>query len=505
MRTSSVSWRVLAAFVVLIPTAAAARGAGPKGPPHDLAALVWAMTDAVLTQHVEPPTRQQMIGAGLKAAYEAAHRPVPQPLARDISSVVSAEQLAALLDRYWPVPEDRPNEPAPDLSEAMTDGALSAVRGGARLIPAKELKVTESFAGNLYVGIHVALGTNKEQGRPDFQEIFPDGPAGRAGIKKGDVLVSVEGEPTKGKPLTEVVDRLRGPEGTMVTVGVKTPPSDEVRTLTLRRGLLPRATAGGVRKRPGGGYDVCLDAKGAGPVGYVRVTEISGSTPGELRTLARQMEDEGARALVLDLRGAHTGSLHATVLLADALLDGGTIGRVRGEGREVTFEAEPDAVFRGRPMAVLVDRTTAPAVAWLAAALQDNRRALVVGEPTVAVSGVQAPVPILGGAYSVTMTTGTLLRGDGRPMGDALPPEAVPLDDRGMMIAMRDAGRLRADRVPPPDAGGVKPDEVVAPRPQPAGPNPGRPATTLQEAGGAADDPVVARAVERLRRRIEIL
>jgi carboxyl-terminal processing protease len=117
------------------------------------------------------------------------------------------------------------------------------------------------------------------------------------------------------------------------------------------------------------------------------------------------------------------------VLVADCLLDHGLIGRVQMADREMRYEATPDTLFRGWPMAVLVDRGTTCGAEWLAAALQDNHRATIVGAPTASVfsdtglphtsmgtADVSATIPVGNGPWSVMLTTGRLQRGDGRPL-----------------------------------------------------------------------------------------
>ncbi len=181
-----------------------------------------------------------------------------------------------------------------------------------------------------------------------------------------------------------VVDRLRGDEGTDVMVTLRQPNAAGTRTLKMTRAALPRTTVTGVQKRPAGGWDVRLNS--TDPIGLLRITEITASTPHELRKLAQQLESEGVRAVVLDLRGLGGSSVHSAVLLADCLLDSGPIGRVWTPEREHTYQAEPDALFRGWPLAVLVDQATWGTAEWLAAALQDNHRAIVVGLPTASAS-----------------------------------------------------------------------------------------------------------------------
>ena len=214
-------------------------------------------------------------------------------------------------------------------------------------------------------------------------------------------------------------DRLRGDEGTNVTIKVRQPTAQELRTYKITRGQLPRMTVRGVRKRSSGGWDVRLD--GPGPIGYLQITEVTASTPHELRKLASQLESDDARALVLDLRGLRTDNLHSTVVLADALLNHGCIGQIRTAHGETKYQADSDALFQDWPLAVLIDETTAGAAEWLAAALQDNHRAVLVGMPSYSAlgmpgTGVQSTILVGDGAWSIVVTTGRLERGDGRPL-----------------------------------------------------------------------------------------
>jgi carboxyl-terminal processing protease len=483
-RSSRVVW-AWAAWFALGSAGGLARAGAPV--PEGLAERVRAVTDAVLARHVDPPTRQEMILSGLRAAYKAAGRPIPNGLAQRISALSDPEALGALLAEMWPEPAKA--DAKADLGEAMMDGLLAAVPGGAELEPEKQRKVNESMEGNTYVGIHVALGKSNPDDLVTFQEVFEGGPAERAGIRRGDVLERVEGKLVAGRPLMEVIDQLRGAAGTDVVVGVRTPPNGPVRTVKMTRGLLPRTSVAGVRKRSDGGWDVCLDAQGAGPVGYLKVTEIMGSTPQELRAMAGRMETEGALALIVDLRGVRHASLHPTVLLADAFLDGGTIGRVRGTDRVETFRADPDALFRGRPLAVLVDENTGGEAAWLAAALQDNRRAVVVGRPLLPSSAVTGRVPVLDAAYSLKMITGTLERGDGRAFGS---PVAAPSENPAGRILARGVRRVEKDA--------FVPDIVVEPRSNSAEARVRpRPGTAAEANGPIASDPVVSRALGKLR------
>jgi C-terminal peptidase prc len=394
------------------------------GPMSEAASRAWAITDVVLARHVDPPARQEMLLAGVKAMALATRGVLPAGMARRISDLSRPDQLATLLDEILASPKVEGGPTNPRLlpihegltpAEVFLEGMIAAVPGGATLMSEKERKVQESFAANLYVGIQVKLGVDEKSKRPVFQEILEGGPAEAAGAKAQDVIEEVDGVSTAGMSLGGVVDRLRGPEGTEVLVRFRRPETNEVFTKPMTRGTLPRATIQGLSPLPGKRWATRFD--GPAPIGYLKITEVTGSTPQELRSFAAQLESEGAKALVLDLRQTSPAHFHETVLLADVLLDGGIIGRVRSTDGEKTYRAEPDALFRDWPMVVLAGGNSEPEVAWLCDALLDNHRAKVLGEPAFNREPTfLETISLPGGEWSVRMTTGRLERGDGRPL-----------------------------------------------------------------------------------------
>ena len=212
----------------------------------DLGKRIQEITDAVLEHHIDPPARQQMILSGIKALYRAAGLPVPLGLGRRVSAIATPEQLAALLEELWPKSTARPIA-ARTLEEALLEGLLVGVPGDAQLMTAKERRVAEQMAGNRYVGIHIALGMDEKEERPTMVQVFGGGrPTGR-GSRQGDLLEEVDGVDTKGMALREVVDRLRGDEGTEVTIKVRQPEGVEVPDHEDHPRPAPRAT---IARRP---------------------------------------------------------------------------------------------------------------------------------------------------------------------------------------------------------------------------------------------------------------
>jgi carboxyl-terminal processing protease len=480
------------------------RAPSPK-PPPELAKRVQEITDAVLEHHIDPPARQQMILSGIKALYHAAGVPVPSGLSRRVSALATPEQLVTFLADAWPKATAKLVEAKP-LEDALLNGLLRNVPGGAELISDKERKVVEQFESNRYVGIHIALGMDDQEKRPTFMDVFEGGPADRAGAKKHDLLEQIDGVDTKGMNLRQAVDRLRGAEGTEVTIKVRQPKESKTRTMKITRGQHPHPTIVGVRKRSSGEWEVRRD--GPDPIGYLKITEIAASTPHELRKMAQHLESQGARALILDLRGHIRGnSVHPAVLLADCLLDRGPIGRLRTSRGETTYQAEPDALFRGWPIAVLVDSSTTGTAEWLAAALQDNHRAVVVGTPTSGASrqvrmasgivapeatGVRSRVSVGDGSWSIELTTGCLERGDGRPLRGLTEVEIG--DPQSFALRPQKPGKIET---------GVTPDHVTAPPTRTSLPE--RVSARIQ---GQAREPVAGsdpemKAVELLRQSLK--
>jgi len=431
--------------------------------PQELGKHVLDITDTVLRHHLDPPARQQMILAGIKSLYEAAGLPIPPGLSRRVSALTAPEQFTALLVELWP---SRPAKSLKtrDLGEALVDGLLATVPGGAEITSAREQEVQEQFQGNRYVGIHIQVRYDEKEKRTIIAGIVPGGPADRAGMKQEDRIEQIDGVDTKDMTLRQVVDRLRGADGTDVRVTVRQP-KGEARALKATRGPLFIPTITGVQKQTSSEWDFRLS--GADPIGYLRIREISASTPHELRKVAQQLESAGLRALVVDLRGLSSTSLHPTVLLADSLLDHGRIGRVREAERVMTYDATPDALFRGWLLVALVDAETAHTAEWLAAALQDNHRAVLVGTTTQSgwiqprqlpgfpgTAVLRSSVPVGDGAWYLSLITARLEHGDGRPLAAS----PAPLNPLAILL------RRSSERNERQANGGVKPDHSVSPR-----------------------------------------
>ena len=200
-------------------------------------------------------------------------------------------------------------------------------------------------------------------------EVFPHSPAAAAGIEAGDAIVSVEGESIDGKTTDEATRKIKGPEGTQVTIGVRDHKSGRTRELTITRAEVELPNVSSSVKT--------LKGK---KLGYVRMLSFSEAAHAQLAQGVEKAEKEGAEGIVLDLRHNPGGLLDEAVLSASVFLPKGEIvvrTRSRTQGDSV-HKTSGDRISK-LPVVVLVDGGTASAAEILAAALHDDAGSTVVG------------------------------------------------------------------------------------------------------------------------------
>jgi carboxyl-terminal processing protease len=199
--------------------------------------------------------------------------------------------------------------------------------------------------------------------------VFGGSPAAKAGIETGDVIVSVEGASIAGESSAVAARKIKGPEGTQVTVGVRDAKTGKERQLTLTRAevSLPNVSSK-------------VETVRGRKLGYVRMLSFSEGVHAELEEAVRKVEREGAEGIVLDMRGNPGGLLEEAVLSASVFLPKGEVvvsTKSRTQGSSVHKTAGGN--LPSRPLVVLIDRNTASAAEILAAALADDGGATTVG------------------------------------------------------------------------------------------------------------------------------
>jgi carboxyl-terminal processing protease len=225
--------------------------------------------------------------------------------------------------------------------------------------------------------------------------IFPieDTPAALAGIKAGDLITHVDGDPIKGKTLAQAVKRMRGRAGTGITLTIRREGRTDFPVWIIRAIIKVKA----VRWRIEGG------------IGYVRVARFSEKMEAGIEAAMADIHEKlGSRlaGIVLDLRNNPGGLLDQSLLLADSFLEKGEIVSVRGRnrGNDRSHKARPGDLANGAPMVVLINAGSASASEIVASALQSHHRAVLMGTRSFGKGSVQTilPMPVEGGLKLTT-------------------------------------------------------------------------------------------------------
>ena len=245
---------------------------------------------------------------------------------------------------------------------------------------------------------------------------LPGGPAARAGLQKDDVIVAINGRNLKGQTLEYAVDQITGPLGSSLTLTIVRD-GRQLPTMTMVRS---RVTINSVSE-----YKL-LD----GNVGYVKLDKFAESSEREMDQALWALHEQGMKSLVIDLRGNPGGLLTTAIALSDKFLPGGPIVSTRGRtaGDQSLQTAKYPNTWKV-PLVVLVDNESASASEIFAAAIQENRRGLVVGYKTFGKGTVQTHFPLTSVSGSLRLTTATFYAPSGRAMAEMGVEPDIRLDD----------------------------------------------------------------------------
>lgn len=228
-------------------------------------------------------------------------------------------------------------------------------------------------------------------------------PAAKAGLKAEDIIIKVDGQSTKDMELWEAVKKMRGAKGTVVTITVLRPEEKEPLEFKLKRDVIPIYSVKHVSIKPG--------------YGYIWVTNFRDNTTKDLENalIALQNEATPLKGLILDLRDNPGGLLTQAVDVCDLFLKEGIIVSIKGrhESPQNIFSAKPDEYLNNYPIVVLINGGSASASEIVAGALQDNKRALILGTTSFGKGSVQTVKPVKDG-YGLKYTIARYYTPNGR-------------------------------------------------------------------------------------------
>lgn len=300
-----------------------------------------------------------------------------------------------------------------ELLEAAIEGVLKKLDPYSNYIAPDEIDNFKVEVENEFGGIGIQIASRRGQ----LTVISPlvGTPAHRAGIQAGDIILAVNGTPTQDMSIPDAIKLMKGRPGTDLSLTVFHPLRAETEEVNLTRQIIKVETVLGDRRNPDDTWKYMYDD--AAKIGYVRVSAFGRETAADLKRVMNELQQQGLRGLVLDLRFNPGGLLRSAIEVSDLFLPAGTI--VSTEGRNIkpqSWEATKDGTFDDFPMAVIVNQFSASASEIVAAALQDHDRAVVVGQQTFGKASVQNVVELEGGQSALKLTTGSYQRPSGKPI-----------------------------------------------------------------------------------------
>ena len=331
------------------------------------------------------------IGHGVFAEREASRATLPVEELRTFSDV-----FGRIKNDYVESVEDK------DLLENAIRGMLTGLDPHSSYLDAEQFKELQVGTTGQFGGLGIEVGM--EDGFVKVIAPIDDTPAQRAGVKAGDLVIRLDDTPVKGMTLSDAVKVMRGKPGTDIKLTIVREGMDKPLQITITRDIIKVKS---VKYR-------MLEPE----YGYLRISQFQSKTANNLVKAmdALKKENDGPlKGLILDLRNNPGGVLNGAVAVSDAFLEKGLI--VYTEGRlpdsSLRFNATPDDVSDGAPIVVLVNQGSASASEIVAGALQDHKRALIIGAQTFGKGSVQTILPLSGGT-ALKLTTARYYTPSGR-------------------------------------------------------------------------------------------
>ncbi len=310
------------------------------------------------------------------------------PPETEASQILPSDELRDFTEIFWRIKQAYV-EPVSDkkLFEDATRGMLADLDPHSGYMASDEFKEFEELTTGEFVGLGIQVVL--EKGFLKVVSRIDGAPAQRAGLKTGDLIVSFDDKPVKDMTPVETVKLMRGEIGSQIVLTVAREGENDRLKFAITRDVIKSKS---VTQR-------LLEKN----YGYLDVSSFQPDTSKSLLEAIDELKKENAgplNGLVLDLRNNPGGLLSGAVEVSDAFLDSGLIVFTKGriKSAEMRFNATPDDVMRGAPIVVLINAGSASASEIVAGALQDNKRAIIMGEKSFGKGSVQTVLPTDSGA-----------------------------------------------------------------------------------------------------------
>jgi carboxyl-terminal processing protease len=314
--------------------------------------------------------------SGSALAESAPTAPSAEPLPLDELRTF-AEVYGRIKDDYVEGVKDK------TLLESAIRGMLAGLDPHSAYLDKDEYREIQVGTSGEFGGLGIEVGM--EDGFIKIVSPIDDTPAQRAGLQAGDLITRIDDKPVKGLSLTDAVNLMRGKPGSEIRLTIMRGTDGRPLEIKVERDIIHVASVKSRTLEPG--------------YGYVRLTHFQARTAEDMRNAIETLKKENKgdlKGLILDLRNNPGGVLNAAVGVSDAFITDGLIVYTQGRqpDSKLQFRAGPDDVLAGAPLVVLVNGGSASASEIVAGALQDHKRALIMGTQTFGKGSVQTVVPI---------------------------------------------------------------------------------------------------------------
>jgi carboxyl-terminal processing protease len=322
------------------------------------------------------------------------------------------------------------------LISAAIEGIVKSLDPHSSYMDAKSYREMQTTTSGQFGGLGMTV--NMENGLLKVVSPIDDTPASRAGILAGDIITQVDDTPVKGLTLAQAVEKMRGVPGTMVRIEVTRKTQVVPLAFMLTREIIKVSS---VRQQLEGG-----------DVGYVRITQFNSRVADELKQAIQSLSAKSApdqiKGYILDLRNNPGGLLDQAVRVAGAFLISGEIVSIRGRDSDQIqrFNAVPGDLIEGKPLIVLINGGSASASEIVAGALQDHKRATIIGSRTFGKASVQTIIPLGQGNGALRLTTARYYTPSGRSLqAQGVAPDIEVLQDVPKEMAAQAQTRSEAN------------------------------------------------------------
>lgn len=339
------------------------------------------------------------------------------------------------------------------LAEDMVNGGLEKLDPHSTFLSPREYKQFKGQSDGQFGGIGVEIGLDpNNHNQLIIASPIPGTPAFDAGIQADDMIMKINGKSTENMQLKEAVDLIKGEKGQKIILTVIHEGTQDPVDIEIVRNVIHVTSVLGDQRGTDGGkieWEYLFDKKDR--IGYLRLTGFTKTASEELKEALDSLQKQNAQGLILDLRNNPGGLLKEAVLVSNLFIKEGRVVSTRDRTQqEEIYDAKSERAhpyFSGDiPMVILVNKFSASASEIVSAALQDHKRAIIIGERSYGKGSVQNIIPLENDSAALKLTTASYLRPSGKNIHRM--PDSKETDDWGVKpnegyeIAMKDEERL---------------------------------------------------------------